>query len=154
MKLEDEVDLLRRIPLFAKIEPSRLKLLAFTSDRVTYEPGQDMFHQGDIGDAAYLILTGEADIVVDAPTGPVTVASVGKNALVGEIAILCDAPRNATVRPTSRLDALKIKKEHFLRLITEFPELAIEVMRVLANRVSATNDELTAAKRQLRELTG
>ncbi|VAW14083.1 cAMP-binding proteins - catabolite gene activator and regulatory subunit of cAMP-dependent protein kinases [hydrothermal vent metagenome] len=154
MKLEDEVELLRRIPLFAKLEPSRLKLLAFTSERMAFEPGQDMFHQGDIGDAAYLILSGEADVLVDTPSGPITVASVGKNALVGEISILCDAPRNATVRPTAKLDALKIKKEHFLRLITEFPEMAIEVMRVLANRVSATNEELSAAKRQLRELAG
>jgi len=154
MKLEDEVELLRRIPLFAKIEPSRLKLLAFTSDRMTFEPGQEMFHQGDIGDAAYLILSGEADILVDTPSGPITVASVGKNALVGEISILCDAPRNATVRPKDQLEALKIKKEHFLRLITEFPEMAIEVMRVLANRVSATNDELSLAKRQLQELAG
>lgn len=154
MKLEDEVEVLRRIPLFAKIEPSRLKLLAFTSDRVTFEPGQDMFQQGDLGDAAYLILVGDADVVIDTPSGPVTVASIHKNALVGEIAILCDAPRNATIRPTSKLDALKIKKDHFLRLITEFPEMAIEVMRVLANRVSATNDELSDAKRQLSELSG
>ncbi len=154
MKLEDEVELLRRIPLFAKIEPSRLKLLAFTSDRMTFEPGQEMFHQGDIGDAAYLILSGEADILVDTSSGPITVASIGRNALVGEISILCDAPRNATVRPKGKLEALKIKKEHFLRLITEFPEMAIEVMRVLANRVSATNDELSLAKRQLKELAG
>lgn len=154
MKLEDEVEVLRRIPLFAKIEPSRLKLLAFTSDRLSFEPGQDIFHQGDSGDAAYLILAGEVDIVVDTPTGPVTVATVRKNALVGEIAILCDAPRNATVRPRSHVEALKINKDHFLRLLTEFPEMAVEVMRALANRISATNDELTAAKRQLRELTG
>ena len=154
MKLEDEVELLRRIPLFAKIEPSRLKLLAFTSDRMTFESGQEMFHQGDTGDAAYLILAGEADVMVDTDAGPVSVAQIGKNALVGEISILCDAPRNATVRTIGSLNALKIKKEHFLDLIKEFPEMAIEVMRVLANRVSATNDELSLAKRQLRELAG
>lgn len=154
MKLEDEVEVLRRIPIFAKIEPSRLKLLAFTSDRMTFEEGQDVFQQGDLGDAAYLILNGEVDIVVDSPAGSVTVATVGRNSLIGEIAILCDAPRNATVRPKGHIEALKIKKDHFLRLMTEFPEMAIEVMRVLASRISATNDELTTAKRQIRELTG
>ena len=151
MKLEDEVELLRRIPLFAKIDPARLKLLAFASDRVTFDAGQDMFHQGDMGDAAYLVLEGNADILVDAPTGAIKVASVGKNALVGEIAILCDVPRNATVKPVTKLAALKITKEHFLRLITDFPEMAIEIMRVLAARISATNEELTAARRQLAE---
>ncbi|MFV2092302.1 MAG: cyclic nucleotide-binding domain-containing protein [Hyphomicrobiales bacterium] len=152
MKLEDEVELLRRIPLFAKIDPARLKLLAFTSDRVTFDAEQDMFHQGDMGDAAYLVLEGTADILVDTPAGAIKVASVGKNALVGEIAILCDVPRNATVKPKTKLEALKITKEHFLQLITDFPEMAIEIMRVLAARISATNEELTAARRELAQI--
>ena len=85
-KLDEEVELLRRIPIFAKIEPARLKLLAFTSERVTYEPGQEICRQGDIGDAAYLVISGEAGILVDTPTGPLQIAEVSKNALVGEIA--------------------------------------------------------------------
>jgi CRP-like cAMP-binding protein len=152
MKLDEEVELLRRIPLFAKIEPSRLKLLAFTSDRVTFQPGQELCHQGDIGDAAYLIVDGEADILIDAPTGPVTIATLGKNALIGEIAIINDVPRTATVKSTRKLEALKIKKDHFLRLVTEFPEMAIEIMRVLATRLSNTNEELADARRKLTEL--
>jgi len=152
MKLDEEVELLRRIPLFAKIEPSRLKLLAFTSDRVTFQPGQVLCHQGDIGDAAYLILEGEADILIDAPTGPVKIATLGKNALIGEIAIINDVPRTATVRSTAKLEALKIKKDHFLRLVTEFPEMAIEIMRALATRLSNTNEELVDARRRLSEL--
>ena len=151
MKLEQEVELLRRIPIFAKIEPSRLKLLAFTSDRVTYEPEQELCHQGDIGDAAYLIISGEADILIETPAGPLSIASVGKNALVGEIAIINDVPRTATVQAKTRLEALKITKDHFLRLVSEFPEMAIEIMRVLASRLSSTNDELTEAKRLLNE---
>lgn len=154
IKLEEEVELLRRIPIFAKIEPSRLKLLAFTSDRVMYEAEQEICHQGDIGDAAYLIISGEADILIEAPTGPLAIASVGKNALVGEIAIINDVPRTATVRAKTKLEALKIKKEHFLRLVSEFPEMAIEIMRVLASRLSTTNEELTDARRRLSEATG
>ena len=52
MTLEDEVGVLRRIPLFAKVEPSKLKLLAFTSQRMVFSKGQELFHQGDPGDAA------------------------------------------------------------------------------------------------------
>ncbi|NQU71222.1 MAG: cyclic nucleotide-binding protein, partial [Rhodospirillales bacterium] len=44
MSLNEEVDLLRKIPLFAKIDPSKLKLLAFTSERLTYGAGQELFH--------------------------------------------------------------------------------------------------------------
>ena len=153
-QLDEEVELLRRIPLFAKIELARLKLLAFTSERVTYEPMQELCHQGDIGDAAYLIISGEADILVDTPSGPLSIAGVGKNALVGEIAIINDVPRTATVKAKTKLEALRITKDHFLRLVAEFPDIAIEIMRVLATRVSRTNEELTDARRRLNELTG
>ncbi len=152
MSIEDEVDVLRRIPLFAKVDVSRLKLLAFTSERITFEPGQELFRQGDIGDAAYVIIDGTAEVLVETPTGPVSVATIERNAFVGEIAILCDVPRTATVRAVDRLDTLKIMKEHFLRLIAEFPDMAIEVMRVLADRLGQTTSELTQARNRLREL--
>jgi CRP/FNR family transcriptional regulator, cyclic AMP receptor protein len=52
---------LRKIPQFAKVDPAKLKLLAFTSERLKYLAGDELFHQGDHGDAAYIILEGEAD---------------------------------------------------------------------------------------------
>ncbi len=101
--IEDEVSLLRRIPLFAHIETAKLKLLAFTSERLAYEAGQTLCHQGDAGDAAYVIIDGEADILVETPSGPLKVAHLAKNAIVGEIAILCDMPRTATVSAATPL---------------------------------------------------
>ena len=98
--LRDEVDLLRQIPLFANIDPARLKLLAFTSERVAFEHDQNLFCQGDMGDAAYVILDGTADVLVESNNEQAHVATIEKNEFVGEIAILCDVPRTATVRAT------------------------------------------------------
>jgi CRP-like cAMP-binding protein len=151
MLLKDEVDLLRKVPLFAQVEPAKLKLLAFTSSRMVFQPGQELFRQGDPGDAAYLIISGEADVVAETPAGEVPVATVGQNAVVGEIAILCDVPRTATVRAGTRLETLKIEKEHFLRLLREFPNIAVEVMRELADRLLKTTAELSQARSQLRQ---
>lgn len=145
MSLNEEVEVLRRIPLFSKIEPSKLKLLAFTSERVTFHAGQDVFRQGDVGDSAYIILDGTADVIIGSPTGEIVVAHVGRNDFVGEIAILCDVPRTATVRATSELVTLAISKELFFRLITEFPQMAIEIMRELAHRLENTNAQLRRA---------
>lgn len=150
MSIQDEVAVLRRIPLFARIEPAKLKLLAFTSDRVTYEQDQVLFNQGDEGDAAFVIIDGEADILVDTPQGSLSVAKVQKNDFVGEIAILCEVPRTATVKALSRLDTLRIEKEQFFKLMSEFPELSVEVMRVLAQRLADTTEELADARKQLR----
>lgn len=152
--LEQEVSLLRRIPLFAHIESAKLKLLAFTSERLSYDAGQELFHQGDAGDAAYVILEGEADVLVETPTGPLSVAKLARNDFVGEIAILCDVPRTATVKALSALETLKIKKEQFLKLIGEFPELSIEMMRELASRLATTTAELTEARKRVRQLGG
>lgn len=152
MLLKDEVDLLRKVPLFAHLEPAKLKLLAFTSTRAVFKPRQELFHQGDEGDAAYLILSGEAEVVADTPTGEVIVATVGQNAIVGEIAILCEVPRTATVRAASRLETLMIEKEHFLRLIREFPNMGIEIMRELGKRLTKTTAELSQARSALVEV--
>ena len=151
MSLNEEVELLRSVPLFAKLEPSKLKLLAFTSERLTFPKGQELFKQGDIGDAAYVIISGTAEVVIETPSGPLTVAQVGKNAFVGEIAILIDVPRTASIRPTTDLETLKISKDLFFRLMTEFPEMAVEVMRELARRLDKTNQQLADANRRLAE---
>ena len=145
MSIKEEVEVLRNIPLFAKLEPAKLKLLAFTSERVGFDPGQILFKQGDMGDAAYIIIEGEADVLVDTAGGQAVVATLGKNAFVGEIAILCDVPRTATVRAKGRVVALRIAKELFMRLVTEFPQMAIAIMRELAHRLELTNQRLREA---------
>lgn len=150
MSLNEEVELLRRVPLFAKIEPSKLKLLAFTSQRLTYKPGDVLFHQGDPGDAAFVIFGGEAEVCVDTPSGPLRVAVLKQNDFVGEIAILCDVPRTATVTAISEVTTLRIEKDLFFRLITDFPQIAVEIMRVLAHRLERTTADLRelSAKKQ------
>ncbi|MCE2482890.1 MAG: cyclic nucleotide-binding domain-containing protein [Alphaproteobacteria bacterium] len=148
MSLNEEVELLRNIPMFARIEPSKLKLLAFTSERLTFQSGQDLCVQGGDGDSAFIIIEGDADVIVDSPNGPLTVAAMGRNDVVGEIAILCDVPRTATVRATTDLTALKISKDLFFRLVTEFPQMAVEIMRVLATRLNVTTAQLLQARQQ------
>lgn len=151
MALNEEVELLRRVPLFANIDPAKLKLLAFTSERLTFKPGQNLFRQGDSGDAAYVIISGEADVLAETDAGEVPITTVGANAFIGEIAILCEVPRTATVRARDRLETLRIDKEHFLRLIREFPEMAVEVMRELASRLTRTTAELSQARGELQK---
>jgi CRP-like cAMP-binding protein len=145
MSIHDDVEALRRIPLFAKVEPSKLKLMAFASERASYQPGEILFNQGDLADAAYIILDGTADVMVNTPSGPLKVAEMGRDAFVGEIGILCDIPRTATIIAREPLTTLKITKELFFRMITDFPSIAIEVMRVLAQRLEHTTEQLRDA---------
>jgi len=146
--LNAEVDLLRRVPLFAGIEPSRLKLLAYTSDVVTYRQAQVLFKHGDVGDAAYVIIKGDAEVIVPSGDDEIPIAVLHDGDFVGEIAILCDTPRTATVRAKSELKALRIRKEPFFELLHQFPEMAVEMTRLLAERLTRTTAELVEAQRR------
>jgi CRP-like cAMP-binding protein len=152
MSLTQDVEVLRSIPMFSKVDPAKLKLLAFTSERLEYLSGDELFRQGDYADAAYIILKGEADILVDTPSGRVKVASLGRNDIIGEIAILCDVPRTATVVAQSDLETLRVSKDGFFHLITQFPQVGIEVMTELASRLHDTTQALTVAQAKLNEL--
>jgi CRP/FNR family transcriptional regulator, cyclic AMP receptor protein len=147
MNLNEEVELLKGVPIFSKIEQAKLKLLAFTSERMTFNAGQELFHQGDQGDAMYVILGGVADVLIDTPGGQIAVAELKKNGFVGEIAILCDVPRTATIKAREQLATLRISKDMFYRLIAEFPQMAIEIMRELAHRLEDTNEKLRNASK-------
>ena len=152
MSLQQEFEVLRRVPFFAEIEPSKLKLLAFMSERVGFDDGKVLFRQGDPGDAAYLIIDGEAEVLVETPTGPLTVATLGANEIVGEMAILCNVPRTATIRAKGRLVALRIKKDPFMRMVREFPNMAVSIMQELAHRLESTNNQLRSALSEVRRL--
>jgi CRP-like cAMP-binding protein len=146
--LSNEVELLRRVPLFSGIEPAKLKLLAYTSDVVTYNAGQVLFRMGDAGDAAYVIIQGAAEVSVSTDAGDIPVAQLKDGDFLGEIAILCDTPRTATVTARSELKTLRIRKEPFFELLRQFPEMAIEMTRLLAERLTRTTAELVETRKR------
>jgi CRP-like cAMP-binding protein len=146
MSLDQEVEILRHIPLFANIETAKLKLMCFASERLTFKSGQALCQQGEPGDAAFIIVDGEAEVSVDTPDGPLAVAQLKRNDIVGEIAILCDVPRTATVTASGEVVALKVTKELFFQLIMDFPEMGVEIMRVLAHRLEQTTAQLREAR--------
>lgn len=144
MTLESEVQSLQKVPMFRDIDPARLKLLAFTSERVQFSNGQRFFSQGDMSDAAYLILDGTAHVLLNTPTGEIKVAELGQSALVGEMGILSETPRSATIMAAELTTALRIDKRVFLELLAQFPQIALAVMRELAERLERTNAQLVA----------
>lgn len=144
MTLETEVQSLRQVPMFRDVDPARLKLLAFTSERVQFAAGQRFFSQGDPSDAAYVLLDGRASVLLNTPHGEIQVAELSSNALVGEMGILSDTPRSATIMADEPTTALRIDKRVFLELLAQFPQMSLAVMRELAQRLERTNAQLVA----------
>jgi len=140
--IQRDLRCLRQLPLFRDVDPQRLKLLAFASERVHFEPGETVCRQGEPGDAAYVILEGRARVVHEGAEGPVEVATLGPNDVVGEIAILCGVPRTATVVAETPLETLRIDRDTFLATVRQFPEIALGIMRELAVRLHETTRRL------------
>ena len=155
-KLKDEVDLLRSIPMLSNMPLNKLKLLAFASDRVVYEEGETLFMQGAEADAAYIVIDGYADVLVasEGSNKASKVAELGPNAFIGDMAKLCDIPRTASVKASTKLQTLRIRKEHMMDMVKESPTLAMAVLKELVQRLAKTTQDLSEARDEISRLKG
>lgn len=149
MQYGDAISMLRDIPLFCKLDTTKLKLLAFSSTYLSFEEGEDLFLQDDPADCAYLIEEGTVDIVVGPPGEQVKVGSLGRHELFGEMAIILNESRTATVRAAEPLKVLKIDGDIFLRMITENAGTALSVMRSLSERLASITTRYRELERGL-----
>ena len=140
--LKDDVAMLCKVPLFETVDPSKLKLIAYTASQLMFDNGEMVFNQGSNGTSAYLIVRGDADILSESGGKQVVVAQLGTNALFGEISAFCDVPRTAAVRANGQLTVLELKRENLMELCGEFPDVAVEVIRELARRLARTTSDL------------
>lgn len=111
---DDEIDALRRTPMLQLLPVPSIEYLASRVDTHPVPAGTDLCRQGDPGDSYYVIVDGEADVIGDGET----VRSVGPGDGVGEIALLRDVPRTATVRARENLVVMEIGREVFLEVVT------------------------------------
>ncbi len=152
--LNDKANLLSEIPFFSGIERSRLKLLAFTSEHLRFKQGEHLFWQGNMAEVAYVILEGTVDILIDSLEGPRTVATYRRGELIGELALLSDAPRTASVRAAENVAVMSISKDIFLKLIKENSEASANLSRILAVRFETMMRKFSGGQALYDETTG
>ncbi len=149
MSLNKAVEAMQQTPIFAGIDPKRLRLLAFMSESLTYRAGELLFDQGDEGDSAFVVIDGSASVLINIGGEKKEVAVIGSKQIFGEMAVLCDIPRTAAIGAKSDLEVLRIDRDAFLKLLTEFSEVSLQVMRFLAARLEATTKDLGAAQAEI-----
>jgi CRP-like cAMP-binding protein len=141
--LERDVETLRKIPFFAGLPTARLKLIAYTAEVVEFAPGETIVRQGDPADAVYILAEGEADVLLQDDDGhQIVLATMGRHSLFGETAVISKGRRTATVRARDRVVTFKISAEVFLDLVRQSPEISMQVMTVLAQRLESTSARL------------
>ncbi len=141
MELEEVARTLKSIPLFSNLEVSKLKLLAFASDQLTFDDQEVIFETGDTADSAYLVESGDADVFIGDDDQRVRVNQLGKNDLFGEMALFLKSGRSATVVARGTLVAMKLEGEMFLKMVTENPDAALGVMAALSEKIASASEQ-------------
>ena len=149
MQYGDAISILRGIPLFCKLDPAKLNLLAFSSTSLTFEEGEELFREGDPADGAYIIEEGKVDVLRGQDGRWVKIGSLGKFDLFGEMALILNQSRSATIRATQHLKVLKIDADVFLRLITENPDAALTIMRSLSKKITSLTERYQELERHI-----
>jgi CRP-like cAMP-binding protein len=152
MDVFKDAEQLQQVPMFARLEPSKLKLLAFTSEQVEFDDGETIFHVNEPSNCAYVIMDGEVDVFAEGENGAlVPIITLGKNELVGEMAVLSNAPRSATLKARGNVRTLRIANETFLKLVTENAHVALHVMKQLSDKIANTTRLVEKLQRELKQ---
>jgi NADH dehydrogenase len=105
--------------------------------REHFEPGQDVFREGDRGDRHYIILQGEVEVRRRAGAGDIVLGRLGAGQCFGEMALLHMATRNASVRCVSAVDVLSIPSTDFAALSANLPELRRSFEKLAEERAAS-----------------
>lgn len=128
----DKVDVLNAVPLFKGLSKRDLTDIARQVDEVEFRPGEIMVAAGESGREAFVVLDGTATV----RKNDRKVAELGTGAVVGEMSLLTDLPRNATVRAETFVPALRIQRSAFLSMLEDHPAVAVKIVQALATRLA------------------
>lgn len=158
----DLIHRLRAIPFLAGVPDRALARLAAQCSVRRVNPAETIFQEGDIGDALFVILDGEIQILRNETTDGLVLATMGAGDFFGEMALFDEGPRSATARAVNACTLLEIRKAMFHALLQMHPHLVGDTLRILSQRVREANahrledllrqnEELQAANRRLQE---
>jgi len=128
---DEKLDLLRRIPLFNGFGKREIERLGMLADEVVVPDGTVLIREGDLGRDMMVLISG--NVVVD--RDGVRVNRLGPGDFFGEIALVNEGPRTASVTTDGPARMLVITHADFHSMMDEFPEIAAQIMHTLANRI-------------------
>ena len=132
---------LRRIPLFAGLSPADLLRVADIAEERPYADGETIAEEGEIGEELYIILSGDVRVVRHEDGAAVEVARRQAGDVVGEMSIISRAPRVASLVAEGDVRTITIGRREFESMIAERPDIALAVMRALADRLGALTSD-------------
>ncbi len=140
-------DFLRTVDLFAELSDSDLRRLCQDLSEVQLVAGEELFAEDAPGDRAYIIQKGKLDILTSSGGREVLISVRQVGELIGEMALLENVPRSATVRAHVDSLVLAIEKRHFDALVDRSPSALKSMLRTIMARLRETQDVLYESER-------
>ncbi|HEX4719036.1 MAG TPA: cyclic nucleotide-binding domain-containing protein [Thermoleophilaceae bacterium] len=134
---DTKVDALSRAPLFEGLTDKELAEVAKRSEDMDFPAGKVLCREGELGSEFYVIMEGEAEVTRHGRN----VATQGSGSFFGEISLVEDVPRNATVTAATPVRCFVLTRGRFLHVLDEYPGVERKVMRALAKRLVAASDD-------------
>lgn len=134
--MSDAIEVLRPVELFQHLNEEQLSLLAEHSREVQFRKNAILMTEGDAGESMYVIQSGLVKVFVSDEDGKELVLyEQGAGAVIGDIALLDDEPRSASVSTLDKTSALMIGKSSFIQCLKESPEMSLGIIRSLTQRL-------------------
>ena len=135
----------RALPIFAACTDEELSEIDTLADELTVTAGRTLIRQGEVGREFIVVVAGTVTVVRD----DVVVATLGPGSYFGELALLDEHPRNATVTAESDLRIRVIDRRAFQTLLDDSPHLTKNLLKATARRVHHLDDEIATLRSQL-----
>lgn len=132
-------DFLARVPLFSNCTPDEIEVIAQAVQEQSYEPGQIIVTQGSPGQAFYLVVSGRVEILRDGKS----LGAFGPGDFFGEMSLIDNAPRSATIRALEPARCLMLSSWDFKAILERTPTIAIRLLEVLSRRLRVADERIT-----------
>jgi CRP/FNR family cyclic AMP-dependent transcriptional regulator len=137
LRRDAKIELLKRAPLFSGCSKGELRALASTADELDLREGTIITREGRPGREFFVLISGTAEVTKKGKE----VAQLGPGDWFGEIALLTDAPRTATVKATSPVDVLVITDRRFKTVVETMPSIALKILSTIGERLARDSHE-------------
>jgi CRP-like cAMP-binding protein len=152
--VEGKTEVLRRIPLFQHMSYKELLAILGIARGRQFAKGQTIIKEGEPGDELFVLFRGKVEVSKSA----LTIANLHAGGHFGEMGLVDQAPRSATVVSVEETSAISVDRESLLRLMRKDPLIAVKLLwsfvQVLSERLRNTNDALADLKQELDEARG
>ena len=134
---ENSLDTLSKIPLFQGLSLEEISNLDQYLDIIEYEEGDTIFEEGDKGEFVCFVLDGELDVIKKSMNGsPTIIAKHCKGVSIGEMALIDELPRSATLKARTSLSLTTLSRNEFEKLLSDSPQIGIKILKYLARHLS------------------